>query len=235
MLAAVAAALLGAGAAAAAVTGSGSPAGIRLGRHLAAALAKVPVQTMVRRGYVWMASSEGRVSSFRWAFGEGAFRGEQPAVEHVVLRTTGGRVVWWTDSLTPPTCTQGGICASLPVEVLGDSHGLFYAFGNAARHTCFGRLNGATPFALGQVSWAPGGHFDAPVKAGADVRLTSSYPWPVPGANPVPTATEIDTISRRTHLLLRQNVSVDTGAPFAWSATFAYPASRAAPALKLCA
>ncbi|HEY7968221.1 MAG TPA: hypothetical protein VID68_14465 [Solirubrobacteraceae bacterium] len=232
---AVVAALLFCGTALAGSGATGSPAGIKLAKRIVAALAKVPVESFVRRNYVWMAAAEGRVSSFNWTWGEGPTRGDQPAVEHIVLRTHDGRVVWWTDSLTPPACTSGGICSNIPVVVVDDAHGLRYAFGSAAKHTCAAALHGGTPFELGRVFWAAAGHFDAPVHAGADVRLTSSYTWAIQGAAPVPTATETDTVAAKSHLLLREHVSVNTGVPFGWSATFAYPGARSEPAFTPCA
>lgn len=118
------------------------------------------------------------------------------ATEHGVVALNQGRVVWWRDDLTPPPCTRVGVCHDIPVELLSERSGAYYAFGNAAKHTCFGRLRGNQPVAVGAQWNRVTGHFSAPVLRPGVIKLTYTYPL-----GKGESARETDTLSSRTHLL----------------------------------
>lgn len=218
---------------------SGSPAGIALAQSVKQAYGKISIQSYVQHGFVWMAASEGRSSSFSWAFGEGPARGLYRATERGELALVHGKVVWWRDDLNPGACTLAGVCDRLPVEVLLDSRGLFYAFGNVSRHSCYAPLRGTAPVSIGKPVWSVYGDFQAPARSGADEKLTSTYPWFIRGAPPL-MATEVDTVAATGARLLSARVTVSAkpghqAAPFTYSASYSYPATTAPqPAATLC-
>ena len=207
--------------------------GIALARSVLKAYQGIPVESYVEHGYVFMAATEGKQSSFRWEFGVGAYRGLNPTTEHAELGLLHGRVSWWVDDLNPGTCSGAGACSRLPVQVVVDSKGLFYAFGDAANHTCYGHLGGSAPVRVGQPVWSVSGAFRPPVKSGANELLTSTYPYSIPGAQPS-MATEVDKIATASGRLLATNVTITAQAghqlaPFSFGSTFTYPATAPQP------
>ena len=230
------AALFGASSAFAVSAPTGSASGIGLARAVQRAYQHVRVQSYVEHGFVWMSAEQGKSSTFRWVYGGGPSLGLYPATEHAVLALDHGRVSWWRDDLTPAPCTSPGICARVPVQIVADAGGLFYAFGDAKRHSCYAHLTGTVPVAVGKPVWFVGGNFRAPTRSGGDELLTSTYPW-----SKTQHATEVDTIANGSHRLLKAHVeiSAQTGAqaaPFSYSASFAYPTRvPPPPQIKLCA
>ena len=211
---------------------TGDAGGIALARLMARAYVGVRGQSYSQRGFVWMAATEGKVSSFRWAYGSGPSPGLSAATEHAVLALSHGKLVWWQDDLTPPRCTTGLCTTAVPVQIVVDAQGLFYAFGGATKHTCYGHLQGTAPYVVGKPVWLVGGHFRAPVIAGGSERLTSTYPW-----GRTQTATEVDTVSRITHRLLRARVAVSGGSSpsFVYSASYRYRSrTPRAPQINVC-
>jgi hypothetical protein len=208
---------------------TGDARGIALARLVARAYVGVRAQSYSQRGFVWMAATEGKVSSFRWVYGSGPSPGLSAATEHGVLVLRRGKVLWWRDDLTPPRCTTGVCTTAVPVQIVADARGLFYAYGNASRHTCYGHLHGTTPYIVGRSVWSVVGRFRAPVPAGRSERLRSTYPW-----GSAQSATEVDTISLATHRLLATRVAVSAGGRS--PAFVRYPGrTPAAPIVKLCA
>ena len=200
---------------------SGSATGIGLARAVQRAYQHVRVQSYAEHGFVWMSAVEGKSSAFRWIYGAGPSPGLYPATEHATLALSHGRVSWWRDDLTPAPCSTPGLCARVPVELVADAGGLFYAFGGAKQHSCYAHLTGTTPVVVGKPVWFVGGDFTAPTRSGSDERLTSTYPW-----SKTQRATELDTVASGSHRLLKSHVEISgpTGAaPFSYSASYGYP------------
>ena len=225
-------AVLGLGAAVAAASVGGNAQGIALARRQLGAYRKLPAETVTERGYVAINDAEGKTSFFQWQWGSGALpHGWVPATEHAVVALRAGRIVWWRDDLTPPAC-HVGLCGEQPVDVVIDHKGAFFAFGTAARHTCYGKLRGSTPASVGATWVAVRGIFSAPVTHGSKVALTYTYPW-----GKVQTATETDTISQQTLLDQSGVIQVSGGGLPAFTVHFTngHPAKApAAPKVTLC-
>ena len=228
--------LLGASSALAAPAPTGSASGIGLARAVQRAYQHVRVQSYVQHGFVWMSAVQGKSSTFRWVYGAGPSLGLYPATEHAVLALDHGRLSWWRDDLTPAPCTTPGLCARVPVQIVADAGGLFYAFGDAKKHSCYAHLTGTAPYVVGKPVWFVGGDFKLPTHAGSSELLTSTYPW-----SKTLRATELDTIANASHRLLKAHVgiSAQTGAqaaPFSYSVSYGYP-SRVPPPpqINLCA
>ncbi len=189
--------LLGGAASAFAAGGpTGNSKAIAIARAEAHAYTRIPVETYTENGFIEMTDQEGKTSYFRFNWAQTKLApGWVWATEHGVVALSHGRVVWWRDDLTPPTCTAVGVCHQLPVELLSERSGAYYAFGNADRHTCFGRLDGNQPVVVGGRWSRVTGHFSAPVFGAGTVKLTYTYP---DGRGR--TARETDTLFSRTHL-----------------------------------
>jgi hypothetical protein len=169
-------------------------------------------------------------------YGAGPSPGLYPATEHAVLGLAHGRLLWWRDDLTPAPCTTPALCARVPVEIVADTRGLFYAFGNAKTHSCYAHLNGTTPYVVGKPVWFVGGNFKAPISSMGGELLTSTYPW-----STTLSATEFDTIATGSHRLLKARLAISgrpgvQATPFSSSASYGYP-SRVPPPphISLCA
>jgi len=218
---------------------SGNAAGIALARSVKQTYATIPIESYAEHGFIWMAASEGKQSSFTWEFGQGPYRGLYPATEHGEVALRNGNVSWWRDDLNPGRCTAAGLCNQIPVEVVLSSSGLFYAFGDASHHTCYARLRGTAPFVVGKPVWSVYGDFQAPARTGANEILTSTYPWSIRGAQPL-MATEVDTLTPANTRLVTSRVTISAqpghqAAPFTFSTSYSYPAAAAAqPAITLC-
>jgi hypothetical protein len=156
-----------------------------------------------------MYSVEGKSSQFSWLFGTGHVpKGWSRASEHIVVALHSGRVLWWRDDLKPPPCTAPGICARIPVEVVVNHAGAFYAYGDTASHTCFGRLNGTVPVAIGGLWYVVAGHYAAPVRHRGVIVLTHSFGW-----DPTQRATSIERVSSHTLLDFGGTLKVSRGGP----------------------
>jgi hypothetical protein len=215
---------------------TGNPQGITLAHTVLRAYSNVPVYTYTETGFVAMNSTLGRFSFFKWGWGSGVVpHGWVKASERGVVALRRGRVVWWRDDLTPtlPPCKTTLCSPILPVEIVIDDAGAFYAFGSAASHTCYAHLSGATPFTLGGAGYTVTGRVSAPVHRAGVVLLTYIYPW-----GSAQTATETDRVSARTSLVTSARVSVARGAghqAFTFSSNYSYPArAPGAPHLNLC-
>jgi hypothetical protein len=226
--------LVGAASAFAVPAPTGRASGIALARAVQRAYQHVRVQSYAEHGFVWMSAVEGKSSAFRWIYGAGPSPGLYPATEHAVLALNHGRLSWWRDDLTPAPCPTAGLCARVPVELVAEAGGLFYAFGGAKQHSCYAHLTGTTPVVVGKPVWFVGGDFKTPTRSGSDELLTSTYPW-----SKTQRATELDTIASGSHRLLKSHVEIagPTGAaPFSYSASYGYPARVPPPPhINLCA
>lgn len=212
---------------------SGSAAGIAVARSVVKAYQSVSVESYVEHGFIFMAATEGKQSSFKWEYGVGPYLGLSPATEHAEVGLQNGRVKWWVDDLNPGTCSAAGPCARIPVELVADSKGLFYAFGDSASHTCYGHLSGTAPVRVGQPVWYVSGSFEPPKKSGANELVTSTYPYSIPGAQPS-MATEVDKVAAASGRLLATNVTITAQpghqlAPFSFGSTFTYPTTAPQP------
>lgn len=231
---------LSAGPALAAATPSGDPQGIALARAVGAAFARVPAESYEQTGFAFVFSRRSGEAAFRWQWGSGPVAGMVPARERATVGLHGGRVVWWRDDLTPLPCPEASLCGSVaasaqaPAEIVVEGAGTFYAYGNRMRHTCYGRLGGSTPLRIGDGTWTVFGEFQPPAPHGELELLKSSYPWSLTGG----IASEAASLSRRTHLPVREQTTVAAGqsgaASFTFTASFGYPARASAPKIDLC-
>lgn len=222
-------ATLGAAASALAATGaSGNAQAISIARAESRAYSRIHTVQYTETGFIEMTSLEGKSSYFHFSWGQTTLTpGWVWATEHGIVVLSHGRVVWWRDDLTPPSCTSG-FCHQVPVELLSEHSGAYYAFGSATSHTCFGRLSGSQPVTVGAKWNRVVGHFAAPVYGAGIVKLTYTYPW-----GKGRTARETDTLSASTHLEKSGRVVISGGHTFHF--TFAKPAgARSAPKVNLC-
>ena len=124
--------------------------------------------------------------------------------------------------------------AQVPVELLVEQAGAFYAYGSRTSHGCYGRLGGSTPLRLGDRTWTLFGEFEAPAAHGTTQLLKSSFPWGLTGGS----ASETASVSMRTHLPIREQTQISPapggGAPFSFAASFGYPSRARAPKVTLC-
>ena len=188
---------------------SGNQRAVALARAQQRAYSKVRAVAITQTGFASMIDQEGKTSYFDWTWGHGVVApGWSKATEHELLGLRNGRVAWWRDDLTPPPCNAAGICTRIPVEVVGERSGMFFAFGSAGKHTCYGDLHGTIPYPVGTQFDSVLGRFDAPVRRGRTIRLTYTYPW---FGLATQTATETDTSSARTLLLESARVKVARG------------------------
>lgn len=231
--------LVGAGGALAAASAtSGNPSGIALAHAQQRAYSKVAGYSYTQTGFVSMRDQEGRTSFFSWSWGTGLVpHGWARATEHGFLALRHGIAQWWRDDLTPPPCRRAGICNEIPVEIVAERSGRFFAFGDARNHTCYGHLNGGIPIAIGKPAIAVVGDYRAPVPRGATELLTYSYPWL---GRPHELATETDVISRSSLLTESGHVRVPRGSrqgepafTFSFSDSSPQPA-QPAPRINLC-
>lgn len=159
-------------------------------------------------------------------------------MEQGELAFSRGRVVWWRDELSAASCTAPGRCDRVPVELVLNAAGLYFAFGTAANHSCFGRVRGAVPFTIGKPVWYVSGDTHAPARSGERELLTTTYPWLVTGARPR-TATEVDTIDARSDRELAETVRVpgrDGAPPVSFATSFTDQArTPPAPVVNSCA
>jgi hypothetical protein len=222
--------LLGGAASALAAGGpSGNSTAIAIARAEAHAYTQIRVERYTETGFVEMTDQEGRTSyfSFNWAQSK-LSPGWVWATEHGVVALSHGRVVWWRDDLTPPACTAVGVCHQIPVELLSERRGAFYAFGNAAHHTCFGRLRGHQPVVVGAQWNRAAGHFSPPVFSPGAVKLTYTY-----SLGNGTTARETDTLSKRTYLLSSGRTVISGGHTIRFSTS--HPArAPMAPKVNVC-
>jgi hypothetical protein len=199
---------------------TGNAQGIALARAVQRATDKRTVATFSETGFIALSDAEGRSSFFKWQWGSGTVpSGWTKAAESGTVVTKKGRIVWWRDALTPPRCTVA-FCSQLPVVVLVEHAGNFYAFGTPSHHTCYGTVSGV-PEHVGDPAYSVIGAFSAPVPQGQSVLLSYSYPW-----TKTQTANEIDTISSRTDLTQSGRTRVSGGGQPAFTIKFsqAYPA-----------
>jgi hypothetical protein len=232
-------AFLAAGAAPAGAAG-GDPDGISLARAVRIALARVPAESYEQTGFAYMLSEQSPTPVFRWRWGGGPVAGMTPAHELATVGLKEGRVSWWRDDLTPLPCIEALLCgevaaAQVPVELVVEPAGAFYAYGSRSHHGCFGRLGGSTPLRSGDRTWTLFGEFAAPAAHGTTELLKSSFPWGITGG----LASEMASVSMRTHLPVREQTTVVPsaagGTSFGFTASFGYPTRAKAPQVKLCA
>lgn len=214
---------------------TGNPKGIALARAKHRAYAKIGAEKVKETGYVSMYSSEGKVSQFSWEFGTGTVpKGWTRARESVVAALHKNRLVWWRDDLTPPPCTSTGLCSRVPVEVVVNHSGAFYAFGSASSHTCYGVLHGTLPVAVGGLWDVIGGRYSAPVHHGNTIVLVHTYRW-----SQTQTARSVENVSAKTFLDVGGRVRVSRGGPGEPAFTIHYTDSQlakapSAPRVSLC-
>ncbi len=222
--------LAGAATALAAAGPTGDAHGIALARAEAHAYTHVRVEKYTESGYIEMTDQEGKVSSVAYNWGQTHLNpGWVWATEHATVVLKHGRIVWWRDDLTPPPCSGAGICHQVPVEILIERSGAYYAFGKATSHTCFGTLTGNRPQRAGEVWDQVFGHYSAPVSGHGVVKLTDTFPF-----GKGKRARETDTLSNHTHLVISDRLVITGGHTIRASET--YPAKvPGTPTVNRCA
>jgi hypothetical protein len=220
--------LAGGATALAALTGNSQ--GTALARKVLGAYGKLHGYAYTEKGYFWIISGEGRKSRFDYVGGTGtAPGGYVRAAENGQVGMRGGKVVWWRDELSP---TSGGNRGIVSVEIVLDHAGKFYAFGTAARHTCFGKLAGPLPYTVGGRPYTITGAVSAPEPDGSSQVLTYAYPW-----TSTRQATEHDTVVSSTDLVSVAKVGVASGGGkggFSINTKFSYPKKLSAPRVNVC-
>ncbi len=222
--------LAAAGTALAASGATGNSHAIALARTEARAYTHVRVEKYKQTGFIDMNDQEGKTSFFYYNWGQTTLTpGWVWASEHATVVLKHGRIVWWRDDLTPPPCTGGGICHQIPVELLLDHNGAYYAFGSAAHHSCFGKLFGSLPQHVGALWDQVFGHYSAPASGPGVVKLTYTFPY-----GKGRTMRETDTISTHTHLAKSARLVITGGHTIRDSD--AYPSTLPrTPTVNLCA
>jgi hypothetical protein len=209
---------------------TGNARAIAIARAEARAYTRIPAELYTETGLIGLNDQEGRTSYFAFKWGLTRLpRGWTWATEHGTVALHRGRVVWWRDELTPPPCTRVGICHQIPVEILAERSGAYWAFGDASRHTCFGRLRGTDPIVVGALLDRAVGQYRAPVLRAGTIRLTYTYPFGTGRS-----IRETDTLSARTHLGRSGRMVITGGHTIRFSQS--YPAKAPAkPRVNLCA
>lgn len=220
----------GATSALAAAGATGNPQAVAIARAEARAYTQIRAETYTETGLIEMNDLEGKSSYLNFNWGQSKLApGWVWATEHGVVGLNQGRVVWWRDDLTPPPCTRAGICHQIPVEILSEQSGAYYAFGNAANHTCFGRLRGSQPVVVGAQWNRVSGHFSAPSFRPGTVKLTYTY-----GFGRGKTALETDILSSRTHLRVSGRTAIKGSPTIRFSTSQPAQAPRI-PTVNMCA
>lgn len=220
----------GAGTALAASGVTGNSHAIALARAEARAYTHLRVVKYTQTGFIDMTDQEGKVSFLHYDWGQTTLKpGWVWATEHATAVLKHGRLVWWRDDLTPPPCTAAGICHQIPVEMIVDRSGDYFAFGRAGHTTCFGRLSGAQPQTVGNLWDRVYGHYLAPAFGAGVVRLTYTFPYGT-GRH----MRETDTLSTRTHLVKSARFVITGGHTIRESDTYPSTVPKA-PTVKLCA
>ncbi|HZU40033.1 MAG TPA: hypothetical protein VE992_03225 [Solirubrobacteraceae bacterium] len=220
--------LAGAASALAASGATGNAHAIAIARSEARAYARIPAETYTETGYIQMDDQEGKTSFLRYYLGLAKLRpGYVWATEHGIVALRHGRVVWARDDLAPPPCTGVGACHQIPVELVMMKSGAYYAFGNAAHHTCFGRLSGGLPVTVGAPWSKVMGHYLAPVMGRHTIKLTYTYRLST-GAS----VRQTDTLSRTSYLMKSSRIAAG-GLHVSYRARQPAKAPRA-PRINLC-
>ena len=212
--------LLCAGGALAASSSSEQAQGNQIAKRVLAAFARIPAYSYREHGFMQMNSVTGHKPSLAYYYGSAALHpGFVWANESATVALSHNRVIWWRDDLTPTSNPNGH---EVPVEIVANSDGIFYAFGNAAQHGCFGKLVGTVPLPYGAKGYAFGGRY-----VHAPNPLTYVYAWGGSG-----TARESDVIDSSSNLVTSGQVTVG-GHSFGFANHF--PGSApAAPSVNLC-
>jgi hypothetical protein len=211
------------GAGAATYTLHGNSKGVRLAERVMKAFANLPGYTYTETQFFQMTTTGGKSPSFHYRFGYGSLRtGWTWANEKGAMGLNNNHIGWWRDDLTPASTKR-----AQPVEIVFKGGTGYWAFGDAAHHSCFRTLKSGSemPYELG---FSITGKVDAPQQQGGGlISLTYSYPWEGTSG----TATESDTINGSSHLVESGVVTV-SGHNFGFANYFKGPGP--APDVKLC-
>jgi len=233
---------------------SGSKAAISLEAKAAAKVNSSPLLSYAEEGAAWVKivrpAKSSSASGLRVEFGwyNSPHQGLYPAAEEAAMGMSDGKIAWWQDQLVPLSCATASknskhrpsatFCFDQSLLLEDNSHGFYYALGDALDHGCFAQAPSRySPVQLGQPWWIVAGHYSNPtyLKGKKIVAVASTYPWP---GTPV-TAKEIDYISTSTDLVIASKVTVPKGpgvsSPLSVALTVGYGTSKvAAPKLNLC-
>lgn len=201
----------------------GNPQGVRMAEGALAAFSRIPAFTYNERGFFQLNTVLGRTRSISYYYGYGALRsGFVWASEHATVALHDDQVMWWRDDLTP----SGG--GAVPVELVANSRGVFSAFGDAAHHSCFNRVQGSVPYPYGGAAYSSNGRY-----LNGTSPLRSVYRW----WQTEQLASESDVIAP-SGLITSGRVSVAAGSGLAgFSVNFsnAFPSTAGpAPQVNLC-
>ncbi len=191
----------------------GNSQAIAFQRAAATVYRRVPGLTYTVTNFVSMQSLLGQQSSFAWAWGFGYVpSGYTKATERITVRLRNGRIVWGEDDLIPSCLHSPAGCVDMPVRVVVDRAGAFWAFNDPrapASVTCFGRLrSNKTPIGRIGQAWINGPHgidYLPLVRRGDMVLLRYSYAW---GASQRAIETDTYTAAKR---ITAYEVSVSRG------------------------
>lgn len=180
----------------------GSPAGRADLRAENRALRGAHTITIAQNGAAWIDADQGDPPGAEWVWSAGrAPAGFVHARVSGTIEASHGRVVWMRVVLRPDCRFNDTTCMDDPLDIIDDRAGLFYAYGTAASHTCFGPARGAY-LRHGESLLGSGSDFATPRVHGSEV--TFSYHTRFGGH----TVTETDTTVRSTGQLRRSVVVI---------------------------
>lgn len=173
---------------------TGDPAAIAFYRLVVKATSGERRTLDVATGFTQLEETQTAVS---WRFGEAKLPGYVKATDHVVISAAHRKVVWLTDLLVPDNCTPTANRRCDDVKVVLDHSGVFFHLMAKGSSACYVSAQGSI-FGYTKVGVASGyslyGRFLPLKQVGGNVDVTSIYPY---GHQQ---ATEVDTVSPKTHL-----------------------------------
>ena len=207
---------------------TGNPRGVRLAHEVMRAFRRISAYGQSEQHY-FQIKYESKSHQFAYWFGKAHRPGFVWATEKSTVRIDHNHLLWWRDTLTPVSGHRS------PVMIVLNRDGRYTAFGTPAHHSCFTKLPAMStlPYRYDGLGYSIGGRMEEPQRGPTTVVLPYVYRW-----ERHLTATENDTISRATKLVLSGKVDVtrhDGSRLFAFNFTNTYPRiTPRAPAVKLC-
>jgi hypothetical protein len=173
----------------------GNRQGMKVAERVMHAFAQIPGYRFSESHFFQIVTKGGKKPSLKYAFGFGTLQaGWTWASENGAMGLSKNQVVWWRDDLTPASSKHGQA-----VEIVFKGANGYWAFGNAAHHSCFRALNSASEM--------PNDHgfvITGTVSAPKGNTLSYTYRW----GNGQGEAKETDVIDGSSHLVTTGHVSI---------------------------
>lgn len=209
-----------------------------------------PANVQVYSGDLWLGYNDTGGWELSWDTDHKATSFQSPVDENELEVLSRHKVVWDEETFEAP-CPASGVCVSTltPLRFFSTKGGTWWAELNGPNGSasCWSASSGSSawinkdwndagsqPWYVGNSPFSTSPHYDAEVKVGKDVDVTSTYKYL--DGQPV---SELDTISSATNLFVASSVHVDahkTDKAFSWKATISYPKTAPHPPhIKACA